>query len=107
MIGFAPLSIKNFSELNILTKLIDSIIEMLRGTLTVPVNMKISYCQDSILTSSGNVIITGKGEYVSEIIAHESVEFINPTSVARGGVIKAKMKLNVRKLGVKGAYLLN
>ncbi|MCY6353945.1 DUF342 domain-containing protein [Clostridium sp. ZS2-4] len=102
LIGCAPLSIKNFSELNILTKFIDSIIKMLRGTSIAPVNMKISYCQDSFLTSSGNIVISGKGEYVSKIIAYESVEFITPTSVARGGVIKAKNKIKCKKVGSEG-----
>lgn len=101
-IGFAPLSIKDFSELNVLKKFIDVNIQILNGTLTIPVDMKISYCQDSTLISSGNIIITGKGEYVSEIIAYESVEFINPTSVARGGIIKAKKEIKCREVGSEG-----
>lgn len=102
LIGFAPLSINDFSELNILIKFIHVNIQILSGTLTVPVDMKISYCQDSTLTSSGNITITGKGEYVSKIIAYESVEFINPTSVARGGIIKAKSEIKCKEVGSEG-----
>lgn len=102
LIGFAPLSINDFSELNILIKFIDANIQILSGTLTVPVDMKVSYCQDSNLTSSGKIIITGKGQYVSEIIAHESIEFINPTSVARGGIIKAKNEIKCKEVGSEG-----
>lgn len=101
-IGFAPLSINDFSELSILIKFIDANIQVLSRTLIIPVDMKISYCQDSTLTSSGNITITGKGEYVSEIIAYECVEFINPASVARGGIIKAKKEIKCRKVGSEG-----
>lgn len=102
LIGFGPLSINNFSELNILIKLVEADIQILSENLTVPVSMKISYCQDTVLTSSGNIIITGKGEYVSKIIAYERVEFTNPTSVARGGIIKAKNEIKCKKVGSEG-----
>ncbi|MCY6370438.1 flagellar assembly protein A [Clostridium ganghwense] len=102
LMGFAPISIKHYSELNVLIELINENIQIFRGILAVPVDMKIGYCQDSTLKSSGNIIITGKGEYVSEIIAHESIEFTNPTSVARGGIIKAKNEIKCKKVGSEG-----
>lgn len=102
LIGLAPLQIKDASELNILIKKIEKVVQLVKGSLEVPVNAKISYCQDSIISSSGNIIITGKGEYVSKITAHGSVEFETPGSLARGGVIKAKDEIKCKKVGSEG-----
>lgn len=102
LIGFAPLSIRDVSELGELIHKIEDTEKILNGMLAVPVNVKISYCQDSVIKSSGNIIITGKGEYVSKITAHESIEFISPGSLARGGVMKAKNEIKCKSVGSEG-----
>ncbi|MBE6044680.1 MAG: DUF342 domain-containing protein [Clostridium thermopalmarium] len=102
LIGLSPLNIKNVLELDDLTKKIDKYINILQGSLSVPVNIKISYCQDSIITSSGNITITGKGEYVSRITANGSIEFQSYGSLARGGVIKAKDEIRCKSVGSEG-----
>lgn len=102
LIGIAPLQIKDVSELNILIKKVEKVMQLVKGSLEIPVNAKISYCQDSTVTSSGNIVITGKGEYVSKITAHGNVEFETPGSLARGGVIKAKDEIKCKKVGSEG-----
>jgi uncharacterized protein len=102
LIGLSPLNIKNVLELNSLIKKINEYINILQGSLDVPVNVKVSYCQDSIIASSGNIIITGKGEYVSQITANGSIEFQDYGSLARGGVIKAKDEIRCKNVGSEG-----
>nr|WP_272507307.1 flagellar assembly protein A [Clostridium aestuarii] len=102
LIGAAPLSIKNCNELKSLLNIVKENIKMVKGTLSVPVDVKIGYCQESIINSSGNVMITGKGEYVSKITAHANVEFINPTAIARGGMIRAQNEIKCKKVGSEG-----
>lgn len=102
LMDFGPLNIHDYRELSILRELIKKHIRKIQDTLSVPVNMKISYCQDSTLESSGSIYITGKGEYVSNIIASKNVVFENPKSIARGGVIKANDEIKCRSVGSEG-----
>nr|WP_275936027.1 FapA family protein [Clostridium haemolyticum] len=102
LMGIQPLNIKEVNELNLVVIKVKRAILAIEATLSVPVTMNISYCQDSILECSGNVVVTGKGEYVSEIISHGSVEFISSGSLARGGVIKAKKEIRCKEVGSEG-----
>lgn len=102
LIGFAPLSIKSSDELTALLRQIEAVKVKLSGALAVPVNVKISYCQDSIINSSGNIIVVGKGEYVSQLTAYENIEFISPSSWVRGGVIKARNEIKCKHVGSEG-----
>ncbi|AEB75761.1 flagellar assembly protein A [Clostridium botulinum] len=102
LVGVGPLNIKEVNELNLIVIKVKRAISAIETTLSVPVTMNISYCQDSVLKCSGNVIVTGKGEYVSEIISHGSVEFISSGSLARGGVIRAKKEIKCKEVGSEG-----
>ncbi|WP_053069850.1 DUF342 domain-containing protein [Clostridium novyi] len=102
LMGVGPLNIKEVNELNLIVIKVKRAILAIEVTLSVPVTMNISYCQDSVLKCSGNVVVTGKGEYVSEIISHGSVEFISSGSLARGGVIKAKKEIRCKEVGSEG-----
>lgn len=102
LIGFAPLSIKSSDELTFLMEQVELMKAKLSGSLAVPVNVKISYCQDSIINSSGNIIVIGKGEYVSQLTAYENIEFVSPGSLVRGGVIKARNEIKCKHVGSEG-----
>lgn len=97
--GMGPINIKNYSELNYLKEKIEAEIEHLNECLALPVNLTIAYCQDSHIESSGSVVITGKGEYISEITANDSIEFLQERSVARGGTLKAKKEIKCKIVG--------
>lgn len=97
--GIGPINIKSYMELNCLKEKIEAEIEHLNECLALPVNLAISYCQDSHIESSGSVIITGKGEYISDITANESIEFLQDRSVARGGTLKAKKEIKCKVVG--------
>lgn len=99
LIGLGPLSIKFADELTEIASMINNEITMLKRTLSIPVDVTVGYSQNSTIHSSGNVIITGKGEYVSNIIANEKVTFVSPSSVSRGGLIRARSEIRCGIVG--------
>lgn len=99
LLGMGPISIKRYSELNEIANLIEEKLICLKDTLALPVNVQMSYCQDSIIQSSGDVIISGKGEYISEITANGSIYIAQEKSVARGGVLRAKNEIKCKVVG--------
>lgn len=105
LIGYAPLKLKDSSSLDKLKKKIEDFIEYLNGSLEAPSNMEINYCQDSELICSGDIIITGKGEYVSNVTSHGNVIFKSPGSLARGGTIKAKNEIRCGNVGSLGGVV--
>jgi len=102
ILNLGPLNIKNFEELNDVVTFIENKIAILSMKLTLPVNVVMDYCQDSIIKSSGNITFTGKGQYVSQIEASGSVIFQNEKSVARGGFIKAGKEIKCKIVGGMG-----
>ncbi len=102
LMGLGPLSIKNYGELDELVKLIDENIEELNYSLALPVNVKLPYCQECTVNSSGDIFFTGNGEYVSNITANGNIYFESSQSVARGGELKAKNEIKCKKVGSTG-----
>lgn len=102
ILGLGPLNIENADELGEMIEIIDIKLENLAKHLTAPVDINIGYCQDTTIDSSGNINITGKGEYVSNITAHDSIFFTGMRSVARGGVLKAKNQIKCNVVGSTG-----
>ncbi|MBV4428349.1 DUF342 domain-containing protein [Clostridium tyrobutyricum] len=99
LMGIAPISIEKYSELEEIVQCSNSKIEELKNELRLPVRLILSYCQDSYIESSGDVIVSSKGEYISNIIANRSIEFTQQGSVARGGTLKAKNEIKCRTVG--------
>jgi uncharacterized protein (DUF342 family) len=102
LIGLGPLQIKGLNELSDINSLLTESINEIKANLAVPVSVSIGYLQDSTVQSSGNVIISGKGQYVSKIIAKNYVRFLKPTSIARGGLIKADDEVKCGTIGSLG-----
>lgn len=100
--GIAPLSIRNYGELDEVLEPIKEKIRILESSLSIPVNVKISYMQDSNILSSGDVGVHGKGAYVSEIVAQNKVEFLTEKSVIRGGLVRASELIRCRVVGSTG-----
>lgn len=102
LMGLAPINVKHCSELNAVIECIDSITSSIDGALIIPVNIKLAYSQDSRIKSTGDVIITGKGQYVSDIIANGSIYFIGQKAVSRGGILKAQNEIKCKIVGSEG-----
>ncbi|WP_097025914.1 DUF342 domain-containing protein [Clostridium peptidivorans] len=102
LMGLAPVNVKHYSELDVIIKCIESIISGIDGSFILPVNIKLAYLQDSRIKSTGDVIITGKGQYVSDIIANGSIYFIGQKAVSRGGTLKAQNEIKCKVVGSEG-----
>lgn len=99
LIGLAPINIKHVSELTEISECINEKVNWINSNIAVPVDVKFYYCQDSNINSSGNIIISGKGEFVSNISAGGNIIFTDDQSVARGGKIKAVEKIECKSVG--------
>jgi uncharacterized protein (DUF342 family) len=95
----APLKIEHPKELFEIIYAIDDNIKENEKLHIVQTNIKFSYCQDSTIESSGNITITGKGAYVSKLIAKDYIIFENLYSIARGGIIKAEKEIRCGIVG--------
>ncbi|MDT8716686.1 DUF342 domain-containing protein [Clostridium sp. 19966] len=102
LIGAAPLSIKKYSELNELLSELEEKIELLKKNLTAEVDTTISYCQECKVSSSGNIYISGKGCYISELTANKSIIFTNDKGILRGGVLSAAEEIRCATVGSNG-----
>ncbi|MBC8061484.1 MAG: DUF342 domain-containing protein [Clostridiaceae bacterium] len=102
LLGLGPLSIKNYWEIDEILKLIDENVEGLNYSLSLPVSIRLPYCQECTISSSGDITFTGNGEYVSNITANGNIYFENSQSVARGGELKAKKEIRCKKIGSTG-----
>jgi uncharacterized protein len=105
LLGLSSLNIKHYSEFFSFLDLIKERLEALNDTLSIPVNVKISYCQDAEISSSGDIIISGRGAYVSHIKAHHNVYFTQLGSTVRGGSIKAGNELKCKQVGSSGGVV--
>ncbi|NMM61255.1 DUF342 domain-containing protein [Clostridium sp. P21] len=99
LIGIAPVSIEHYSILRKIIEAVEEKLVILNNDLSIPVNVKLSYCQDSNVQSSGDIVISGKGEYISNIAANGSIYFMQERSVARGGSLNAKDEIKCRIVG--------
>jgi uncharacterized protein (DUF342 family) len=105
LVGLAPLEIRHYNELEHIIDALKSEIQEIHANISLPVTVKISYAQDSVISSSGDIFITGKGEYVSNITAYGNIYFTADRSVARGGTLKAKNELKCKTVGSTGGVL--
>ena len=63
------------------------------------VNLKFGYAQNSSIQACGDVIVTGRGTYQTDIIAKDSITFLKPTSVVRGGMLIAGKRMDMGIVG--------
>lgn len=99
LLGACVLSIKHTNELYDLIKYLDEEIHILVGQINIPVDVYVNYCQDSKIKASGSIIVTGKGQYISELTANDNIEFIGDNAVCRGGTLIAGKSINARIIG--------
>jgi uncharacterized protein (DUF342 family) len=102
LIGLGPTTIKHFSELDNLVVLADEYIKNIQGKVNIPADISINYCQDSTISSSGNIYLNGKGQYISHLTCSGSIIFTQNGSVCRGGYLKAENEIRCKTIGSTG-----
>lgn len=99
LLGLGPISIKHYGELDSIVEKINILMLKIKSELSIPVTISIGYCQDSVVKSSGDILVLGKGVYISDITANGSIKFVDEKSVARGGSLRAGTELSCRIVG--------
>lgn len=102
LIGLAPINMEHYWEVDDIVKIIKDKINQFKSFLSIPVNLRIAYCQDSTLESSGDIYIFGKGEYVSNIKGNGKIIFEGERSIARGGVLQSNDEIRCKIVGSLG-----
>lgn len=100
VMGLNISNIKTIKELEHLVELINEEIDFYDDDMIIQSDIYVSYLQDSLVKSTGNIFVTGKGEYVTNLIALKNIEFLQGNAVARGGLISARGNV---KLGTVGS----
>jgi len=101
VLGYNILKMNTLNDLYNLTKILDNEIDYYEKNIIVPLDIRIGYCQDCEIKSTGNIIIGGKGEYISKLTAMKDILFTRSDSVARGGILCAGENISAGIVGSK------
>lgn len=99
LLGAAPSSIRDISELEkILYSIEEELIELERDVI-IEANLNIEYAQESKINAVGNINISGRGLFTSELYATKSIIFTTDKAVCRGGYLKANELIKASIVG--------
>ena len=104
VLGYNILNIKSLNDVMTLVKILDNEIDYYDKNIIVPLDIRIGYCQDCEIKSTGNIIIGGKGQYTSKLTAMKDILFTKSDAVARGGILSAGQNISAGIVGSK-AYV--
>jgi uncharacterized protein (DUF342 family) len=99
MLGMGPLKIKEVKEIKEFQQMVEEEIEEIENLIVIPADIYIEYAQGAEIEASGSVFITGKGQYTSNIVALNNIEFLNEKSVCRGGTLSAGNEIKLKTVG--------
>ncbi|MGL5151831.1 MAG: flagellar assembly protein A, partial [Clostridium sp.] len=99
IMGLNTLNIKSSNELYDLISIIDDEISGLKAKVNLKLDVNIAYCQDTKIEASGDINILGKGQYISDMKSLGAINFINKSSVCRGGTLEAKDVIHAGIIG--------
>ena len=92
--------IENPEKIEMLFTEINAYINKINDLYANKANIVFGYAQNSLIQSNGNITITGRGCYHTNLIAKNAIFFKKQTSIMRGGLLIAGNRI---KLGVVGA----
>lgn len=84
-------NLKTMRDLEYLLELIEEEIDYYNDDMIIQSDIYVGYLQDSLVKSTGNIFVTGKGEYITNLIALKNIEFLNKDAVARGELYLQKV----------------
>lgn len=104
ILGYNILNMKSARDFIKFKIIVENEIEFYEKNIIVPLDIRIGYCQDCNIKSTGNIIVGGKGEYTSNLTAMKDILFTRSDAVARGGVLSAGQNISLGIVGSK-AYI--
>lgn len=99
LLGMGPLKLKEIKEIESFQIIVEEEIEEIENLIVIPADIYLEYAQGATIEASGSVFITGKGQYTSNIVALNNIEFLNEESVCRGGTLSAGGEIKLKKVG--------
>lgn len=99
LLGMGPLKIKEVKEIEEFEKIVEEEMEEIENLIVVPADVYLGYAQSATIEASGSVFITGKGQYTSNIVALNNIEFLNEKAVCRGGTLSAGNEIKLKTVG--------
>lgn len=105
ILGLNSSNIKSIDELYEIKDIIENEIGFFNDNMIIPLNSNIGYCQNSIVKATGNIVITGKGQYISKFTALKDIEFLRDKAVARGGSLCAGGNIKLKTVGSNGGVI--
>ncbi|MBE6062141.1 MAG: DUF342 domain-containing protein [Clostridium butyricum] len=105
VLGYNILNMKTIEHLLKLNEIVENEMDYYDKNIVVPLDIRIGYCQDCDIKSTGNIIICGKGEYTSNFTAMKDIIFTKPDSVARGGRLSAEGNISAGIVGSSAEVL--
>ena len=101
VLGYNILKMSSFKDLSTLINILENEIDYYDKNIIVPLDIRIGYCQDCDIKSTGNIVIGGRGEYISKLTAMKDILFTKADSVARGGILSAGENISAGIVGSK------
>ena len=101
VLGYNILEMNSINDLFTLINILENEIDYYDKNIIVPLDIRIGYCQDCNIKSTGNIIIGGRGEYISKLTAMKDILFTKSNSVARGGILSAGGNISAGIVGSK------
>ncbi len=101
VLGYNISKMKSLDDLIKLFDILDNEIDYQENNIVIPLDVRIGYCQKCEIKSTGNIIIRGKGEYISKLTAMKDILFTKSDSVARGGILSAGRNISAGIVGSK------
>ena len=99
LIGLSVLNIHGIDDLSDVIRLINEEISFLEAERVTSASIELDYSQESRIQASGDVRVKGKGIFSTEMYSLGSIEFLNNTSVCRGGILRAKNGIKASIVG--------
>ena len=107
LLGASISSIKDISEIGEIINRIDEELLDLEKDVITEANLNMEYAQESKIHVVGNINISGKGLFTSEINATKSITFATEKVVCRGGYLKANELIKASIVGSDSGVVTN
>ncbi|HBW38164.1 DUF342 domain-containing protein [Desulfosporosinus sp. BICA1-9] len=95
--NLGPLRMKEQAEVEMLIANVQKAVETVEWLISTKVNITVNYVQNSLLRTTGDIIVTGQGSIASELEAGGSI--LIPNGKVRGGRLIARDKIKIYELG--------
>lgn len=95
--NLGPLRMKEQAEVELLIANVQKAVATVEWLISTKVNVTVNYVQNSIIRTTGDIIVTGPGSIASELEAGGSI--LIPSGKVRGGCLIARDKIKIGEIG--------